>query len=55
MVEKAGKANLKRIPIPEVKPGELLIRIAYEGVCATDLEIFNGSLGYYKKGMAKYP
>jgi 2-desacetyl-2-hydroxyethyl bacteriochlorophyllide A dehydrogenase len=31
------------------------VRVAYEGICATDLEIFEGRLGYYKSGMAKYP
>jgi 2-desacetyl-2-hydroxyethyl bacteriochlorophyllide A dehydrogenase len=41
--------------IPTLKPGEILVRVAYEGICATDLEIFEGRLGYYKSGMAKYP
>jgi 2-desacetyl-2-hydroxyethyl bacteriochlorophyllide A dehydrogenase len=50
-----GKAGLEEIKIPEIKPGEVLIRIAYEAVCGTDLEILDGSLGYYKSGMAKYP
>jgi 2-desacetyl-2-hydroxyethyl bacteriochlorophyllide A dehydrogenase len=50
-----GRASLEDIKIPEVKPGDVLIRVAYEAVCATDLEIFEGSLGYYKNGLAKYP
>jgi 2-desacetyl-2-hydroxyethyl bacteriochlorophyllide A dehydrogenase len=50
-----GKASLEEIQIPEIKPGDVLIRVAYEGFCATDLEIFDGTLGYYKNGMAKYP
>jgi 2-desacetyl-2-hydroxyethyl bacteriochlorophyllide A dehydrogenase len=50
-----GRASLEEVPIPEVKPGDVLIRVAYEGFCATDLEIFDGTLGYYKNGMAKYP
>jgi threonine dehydrogenase-like Zn-dependent dehydrogenase len=29
--------------------------VAYVGVCATDLEILEGRLGYYKSGLAKYP
>ncbi len=41
--------------IPPLKPSEILVRVAYEGICATDLEIFEGRLGYYKSGMAKYP
>ena len=49
------RASVEEIAIPEVKPGEGLIRVAYEAACATDLEIFEGSLGYYKSGTAKYP
>ena len=41
--------------IPALKPSEVLVRVAYEGICATDLEIFEGRLGYYKSGMAKSP
>ena len=41
--------------IPTLKPGEILVRVAFVGICATDLEIFEGRLGYYKTGMAKYP
>jgi threonine dehydrogenase-like Zn-dependent dehydrogenase/GT2 family glycosyltransferase len=51
----SGNATLEEMEIPKVKPGDVLIRVAHVGVCATDLEIYNGSLGYYKNGMAKYP
>jgi len=50
-----GDAALKEVQIPEVKPGDVLIRTAYEAVCATDIEIYDGTLGYYKSGTAKYP
>ncbi len=50
-----GRASLDTVEIPEVKPSDVLIRVAYEGVCGTDLEILEGTLGYYKHGRAKYP
>ncbi|UCE51507.1 MAG: alcohol dehydrogenase catalytic domain-containing protein [Desulfobacterales bacterium] len=50
-----GRASLDEVKVPEVNPGDVLIRVAYESICATDLEIFDGTLGYYKNGMAKYP
>jgi 2-desacetyl-2-hydroxyethyl bacteriochlorophyllide A dehydrogenase len=50
-----GQAAMQEVEIPEIKPGDVLIRVAYEAVCATDLEIFDGSLGYYKNGSATYP
>jgi 2-desacetyl-2-hydroxyethyl bacteriochlorophyllide A dehydrogenase len=49
------EASIEQRSIPTLRPGEILVRVAYEGICATDLEIFEGRLGYYKSGMAKYP
>lgn len=50
-----GKAALEPIDLPEVKPGDVLIRVAHVAVCATDLEILSGSLGYFHNGLGKYP
>jgi 2-desacetyl-2-hydroxyethyl bacteriochlorophyllide A dehydrogenase len=55
VISSPGEAALEEVQIPEVKPGDVLIRTAYEAVCATDIEIYEGSLGYYKSGTAKYP
>ena len=33
----------------------MLIKVPYEAICATDIEILDGVLGYYKSGLAKYP
>jgi 2-desacetyl-2-hydroxyethyl bacteriochlorophyllide A dehydrogenase len=49
------QAELEDRPFPTLKPGEILVRVAFQGICATDLEILEGSLGYYKSGVAKYP
>ena len=49
------RASVDEITITDPKPGEILVRVAYEAVCATDIEIYEGKLGYYKNGMAKYP
>lgn len=49
------EASLEDRPVPTPKPGEILVRVAYQGICATDLEIFEGALGYYKSGIASYP
>jgi 2-desacetyl-2-hydroxyethyl bacteriochlorophyllide A dehydrogenase len=50
-----GRASLDEIEVPEVKPGDVMIRVAYVSICATDLEILDGTLGYYREGIAKYP
>ena len=55
VIHSAGRASLDEIEVPEVKPGDVMIRVAYVSICATDLEILDGTLGYYKDGIAKYP
>jgi 2-desacetyl-2-hydroxyethyl bacteriochlorophyllide A dehydrogenase len=50
-----GRAAYREVEVPEVKPGDVLVRVAYVGVCATDLEVLDGTLGYYKSGQASYP
>lgn len=50
-----GKASLEAIDMPEIKPGDVLIRVAHVAVCATDLEILGGTLGYFSNGMAAFP
>ena len=55
VIRGAHQAAIEDIEIPEVKPGDTLIRVAYEAVCATDIEIYEGTLGYYQNGIAKYP
>jgi GT2 family glycosyltransferase len=50
-----GEAGLTQRPLPEVKPNDVLVRVAYVGVCATDLEVLEGRLGYYRTGRARYP
>lgn len=55
VIESAGKAVLKEVDVPETRPGEVLIEVAYVGVCSTDLEILDGTLGYYRFGRADYP
>lgn len=50
-----GKSRLATKPVPKPGKGEILVRTAWQGICATDLEILDGRLGYYASGMAKYP
>ena len=50
-----GRAALEEVEIPDAKPGDVLIRTAYNGVCGTDLDLFDGKVAYYQDGRAKYP
>src|SRR5262245_18972734 len=55
VIRGSHSAAIEPRSIPALKPSEMLVRVAYEGICGTDLEIFEGNLGYYKSGMATYP
>lgn len=55
LIKNKHQAVIENIPLSEIKPGDILIKIEYVGVCRTDLEVYEGSLGYYKNGLAKYP
>ena len=55
VVQGQHRAKIEERVLPSLKPGEVLVRVAYVGICGTDIEILEGSLGYYKSGMAQYP
>lgn len=55
VVRGPGRAAVEDVELAPLRPGEVLVRVAYTGVCATDLEVASGELGYYKSGLAKYP
>ena len=55
VVQGTHRAQLEERTVPNLKPGEVLVRVSFVGICGTDLEILDGSLGYYKSGMASYP
>ena len=55
LIEGKHKARLTKISLPEMKPGDILIKVDYVGVCRTDLEVYEGTLGYYRDGVAEYP
>lgn len=37
------QVELKQVPVPETSPDELLIKVAYNGICGTDLSIYKGT------------
>jgi 2-desacetyl-2-hydroxyethyl bacteriochlorophyllide A dehydrogenase len=55
VIRGSHRARLEERTIPNLKPGEVLVRVSFVGICGTDIEILEGSLGYYRSGMAEYP
>lgn len=44
-----------RLPVPEIKDGEILVRTAFVGICGTDVHLLQGHSFYYDHGYLKYP
>jgi L-iditol 2-dehydrogenase len=49
------KVRFEDVPIPSILSHEVLIRVHCVGVCATDLEIYDGSMIYFQTGQATFP
>lgn len=55
VIEGPGRHAFVPTPVPDIDAGDVLIEVAYVGVCATDMEVASGSLEYYRTGAARYP
>ncbi len=55
VVRGSHRARIEERTIPNLKPGEVLVRVSFAGICGTDIELLEGSLGHYRSGMADYP
>jgi threonine dehydrogenase-like Zn-dependent dehydrogenase len=55
VIDRAKHARLTTIDVPQIKPGDVLIKVAYVGLCATDIEVLDGTLSYLKTGQFHYP
>lgn len=51
----AGSLALVERPDPVPGPGELLVAPEAVGICATDIEILDGVMAYFRAGDARYP
>ena len=54
-IESPGVVKEINVPIPEIAEDEVLFRIAYAGICATDYEILGGEMNLVKEGKIVYP
>lgn len=55
VIKGKNKAEIEGTSIPEMRPGDILIKVDYVGVCRTDVEVYEGTLGYYRDGVASHP
>ena len=50
-----GHARMTDYQVTAPRPTDVMIKVSYVGVCETDFEVYNGELGFYKSGLAKFP
>lgn len=52
-----GPQNLRieEVPIPTIKPGEILVKVQAASICGTDLRIFHGNHRMYPPGTIRIP
>ena len=43
-----GEVQIVDVPKPERKPGEVLLRILYGGICGSDNGSYRGTLAYFE-------
>lgn len=55
VIQGPDRAQIETRPLAQLNPGDILVRVDHVAICATDLEILDGKLGYYQNGMAEYP
>jgi L-iditol 2-dehydrogenase len=47
--------RIQEVPKPTPGPGEVVCKVAAVGVCGTDIEIYLGTMVYFRMGIASYP
>ena len=45
LIGEKGKVGIENVPIPTLRPGEVLIKLAAAGICGTDIEKAHGGYG----------
>jgi threonine dehydrogenase-like Zn-dependent dehydrogenase len=49
-----GDYRLEEIPVPEIDPGEVLVRVLAAGICASDVKTFHGARVWGSEEIAPY-
>jgi len=50
-----GAAEVRELPRPEARAGEVVVDVERAGVCGTDVEFFTGEMAYLHTGQAAHP
>ncbi|MBQ6830063.1 MAG: alcohol dehydrogenase catalytic domain-containing protein [Clostridia bacterium] len=50
-----GKAHIGTLPIPDVGPDDVLVRVCWCGICGTDQDLFSSDCSFAENGQVTYP
>jgi 2-desacetyl-2-hydroxyethyl bacteriochlorophyllide A dehydrogenase len=50
-----GQLGLAEVDIPGPLVGQILVRVAYVGICGTDVHLLSGHSAYVRSGLTHYP
>ena len=53
--EGSSRGRIVTMPVPEVAPGTVLVKVAYCGICGTDQDLFSGECSFAENGQVSYP
>lgn len=55
VLDRPGHGCVQEVPAPIPGALDVLIKVAIVGLCGTDVELFRGSMPYFRQGLARYP
>jgi 2-desacetyl-2-hydroxyethyl bacteriochlorophyllide A dehydrogenase len=55
VIESPGSIRMIETARPSVGPGDVLTRVAWSGICGTDLAILSGDMSLVREGLITYP
>ncbi len=55
VIHSTHSAGIEPRSIPSLKPSEILVRVAYAGICRSDVELFDGRTGRQRSGAPIFP
>ncbi|MBE6659889.1 MAG: hypothetical protein E7605_00605 [Ruminococcaceae bacterium] len=53
--EGRSRGRIVTMPVPEIAPGTVLVKVAYCGICGTDQDLFSGECSFAENGQVTYP
>lgn len=54
-IDGPGKVSYRTEELPELKNGEVLVKVAYVGLCGTDVSFYEGGSSFERLGRLRYP